>query len=98
MGTDAHIQRTPWSHPGRKWEAMNPWGSVVRVYDRYGTAHVRTLGTSDPEQVDELKAFVRWLRTKRKWDALDLIIARKLSISDAFDAHEALRSQYSPGG
>jgi integrase len=68
---------------------MNPWGNVVRVYDRYGTPHVRTLGTSDPEQIPELKAFVRWLRTKRKWDALDLIIARKLSISDAYDAHEA---------
>jgi integrase len=68
---------------------MNPWGNVVRVYDRYGTPHVRTLGTSDLTQIPELKAFVRWLRTKRKWDALDLIIARALSISDAYDAHEA---------
>lgn len=61
--------------------------NLTRVYDRYGTPHVRTLGTKDPEQTSELQAFVKWLRTKRKWDALDLIIARKLSIPDAYDAH-----------
>src|SRR5687767_14047811 len=76
----------------REVRQMNPFGhNLVWVYVKYCTPHDRTLGTSDASQWPELKAFVKWLREKRKWDALDLIIARMLSIPDAYSAHEAGR-------
>ncbi len=47
----------------------------MRVYDRHGTPHVRSLGTSEyPELADAVEAFVRQLRADRRWDVLDAII------------------------
>lgn len=63
----------------------------VRVYDRTGTAHVRSLKSRDPAEIAALTDFVRWLRRTRKWEAIDMIVARRLSIPDAYDAHEGGR-------
>lgn len=61
----------------------------TRVYDRTGAPHVRTLGTNEPDLVEECVAFVRRLRKRRRWEVLDLIIAGKIRVVEAWEAHEA---------
>lgn len=59
-----------------------------RVYDRTGAEYTRTLGTEDEGEADEFCRFLARMRRQRRWDVLDLIVARALSVPDAFD-HDA---------
>ena len=69
---------------------MSPFRSrrvyKARVYDRHGDGHVRTLGTDSEAEAVEFEAFLARMRKNRRWDVLQLIIARSLTVAEAFDA------------
>jgi integrase len=60
---------------------------MIRVYDRHGRSFRRSLGTSEhPELAEAVEKFVKGLRTAKRWDVLDVLIARLMSPYQAFIA------------
>jgi integrase len=59
----------------------------ARVYGRTGRDVIRSLGTRDEREAGRMEAMLATLRERRRWDALDAIIARELTVPAVFDAY-----------
>jgi integrase len=58
---------------------------LVRLYDRHGHAHRRSLGASErPELMPALEGWAAGLRAQKRWDLLDALIARRITVLEAF--------------
>lgn len=72
---------------------MSPFRSgrvfKARVYDRDDVGHVRTLSTENDVEAREFQSFLKRMRKARRWDVLDLIIARAMTVAEAYDADVA---------
>lgn len=62
----------------------------VRVSNKARTkAVILSTKTHDADQAEEVSAFVKRLRDRKKWPVLDALVAKTLTLSDAFDADVA---------
>lgn len=67
------------------WKGKGAKTPVVRVYDKAGTAHVRTLGTQEyPELESQVSQFIQTLRKQKRWAVLNAIIKRDLTACQAY--------------
>lgn len=70
-----------------KGDGQHVWKG--RIYDRLGRSHTRTLGTEDEAEAVEFCKFLARMRKARRWDVLDILIARQMSVADAYDFDQA---------
>lgn len=56
-----------------------------------GTSVIRSCGTDDPATARAVEQFVKTLRRKRQFAALDLVVLKRARLCDIFDAHESGR-------
>jgi integrase len=58
-----------------------------RITGRDGVTRIISYGTRDAGDAREIGRTLKWLREKRHWDVLDLILAKAITPPDAHDAH-----------
>lgn len=60
----------------------------LRVVDQHGQA--ATLGTSTPDPVtaDAMESLVKTFRRRLRWDVLNALVAKRVSLAEVFYAHE----------
>jgi len=61
----------------------------VRISNKERTKRVTlTTGSREIESAQEVEAFAQRLRDRKRWDVINALIAKRISLSDAYDAHE----------
>ncbi len=59
-----------------------------RVTDSHGKSVVRSTGTSDLGTAKRVSAMLKRLKSQRRWNVLDAIVAGPVKLKDVFDAYE----------
>ena len=66
---------------------------LTRIYLPDGTSVIRSCGTDDAQTARAVEQFVKTLKRKRQFGALELVAAKRATLADLFDAHESGRLQ-----
>lgn len=62
----------------------------VRISNKLRTVRVTlTTGSRDRVSALEVEAFAQRLRDRKQWAVIDALISKRITLSDAYDAHEA---------
>jgi integrase len=67
--------------PGRSFK--------LRVVDQHGTAATLGTGTPDSATADAMASLVKTFKRRRRWDVLNALVAKRVSLPAVYDAHEA---------
>ncbi len=61
----------------------------LRIADQHGRSATLGTGTPDRATADAIEGMVKGFRRRRRWDVLNALVAKRVSLPDVYDAHEA---------
>ena len=71
------------------FQAKHGHSFKLRVVDQYGAAATLGTGTPDRATADAIASLMKTFKRRRRWDVLNALVAKRVSLPAVYDAHEA---------